>query len=107
MQAGGSPALARRIRALIISTACSLSASTALAQGITGTVRDQTGGILPSVTVEAHGTGAAASETTTDTAGVYRLNVPAGRYELVFSLVNFAAVRRAVEVSATGGPRLI
>src|SRR5204862_35176 len=70
---------------------------------ITGTVRDQTGGVLPGVTVEAHGDTGTFKETVSDAAGVYRLELPAGAYELSFSLVNFAPVRRPLSVSATGG----
>jgi len=78
-----------------------LVSTTAFAQGITGTVRDQTGGVLPGVSVESHGAaGAAARETVTDAAGSYRLDLAPGHYELVFSLVNFAPVRRSVDIVA-------
>ncbi len=76
-------------------------ASVAFAQGVTGTVRDQTGGVLPGVTVEAHGAGATIKETVTDPTGVYRLDLAPGGYELNFSLVNFAPVRRPVEITAS------
>jgi outer membrane receptor protein involved in Fe transport len=87
----------------LIAAAC--LASPAFAQSVVGTVRDQTGGVLPGVAVEAHAPGRAAAETTTDAAGTYRIETGAGQFELVFSLVNFAAVRRAVEVAATGTPQ--
>src|SRR5690242_14054197 len=92
--------VSRRFRVLTLSTVSWLVASAALAQGVTGTVRDQTGGALPGVTVEARAAGDHVKATTTDATGVYRLDVPAGHYELVFSLVNFAPVRRSVELSA-------
>jgi outer membrane receptor protein involved in Fe transport len=79
----------------------------ALAQGLTGTVRDQTGGVLPGVTVEAHGSDGASKTTVTDTAGAYRLDLPAGQYELYFSLVNFATVRRALQVSSPQTPPIV
>ena len=79
----------------------SLVASTAYAQGVTGTVRDETGGVLSGVTVQAHRTGSPTLEAVTDAAGAYRLNLTPGPYELNFSLVNFAPVRRSVGVGAS------
>ena len=107
MHSPGGTALSRQFRVLVITTALSFVTASAFAQGITGTVRDQTGGVLPGVTVEAHATGSPTKETTTDAAGIYRLDVPAGRYELIFSLVNFAPVRRPIEVSAAGAPQSV
>ncbi len=78
-----------------------MAASTALPQGVSGTVRDQTGGVLPGVTVEAQGAGIAATRTVTDVAGTYTFDLPPGRYELTFALVNFAVARRSVEVMNT------
>jgi hypothetical protein len=80
--------------------------ASAFAQGVTvtGTVRDQTSGVLAGVSVEAHGPAGATKETATDAAGMYRLDLPAGRYEVVFSLVNFAPVRRSIDVSGSGAP---
>ena len=43
-----------------------VAASTVLAQGVTGTVRDETGGALPGVTVEAHAGTGAAKQTVSD-----------------------------------------
>ena len=92
--------VSHRFRVLVLSTVSWLVASAALAQGVTGTVRDETGGVLPGVAVEARAAGVHIKATTTDATGVYRLDVPAGHYELTFSLVNFAPVRRSVELSA-------
>jgi len=78
----------------------SLMASSALAQAATGTVRDQTGAVLPGVTVEAHAVGAPSKGTTTDGAGVYRLDLAAGHYDVTFSLVNFAPVRRSIDIGS-------
>ena len=91
-----------RFRVLTLSTVSWLVASAALAQGVTGTVRDQTGGALPGVTVEARAVGDHVKAATTDATGMYRLDLPAGHYELIFSLVNFAPVHRSIElVTAT------
>jgi hypothetical protein len=81
-----------------------LAATAAFAQGVRGTVRDQTGGVLPGVSVEAHGTGTVAGQTVTDATGTYQLELPAGHYELTFSLINFAPVRRSIDVTGAGGP---
>ena len=88
-------------RCLLVCLHLSLVVSTASAQGVTGTTRDETGGVLPGVTVDAHRVGSPAQEAVTDAAGVYRLDVPPGHYELNFSLVNFAPVRRSVQVGAS------
>ncbi len=67
---------------------------------IAGTVADQTGGALPGVTVDASSAGATRT-TSTDADGRYRFDaVPAGRYELLFRLVNFSQQRRTVDVAA-------
>jgi hypothetical protein len=68
---------------------------------ITGTVSDETGGVLPGVSVSLGIGGAPSSlEAVTDDVGVYRFeNVPAGPAEVTFRLINFSTVRRAVEVS--------
>jgi hypothetical protein len=74
-------------------------ASPALAQPPTnelrGRVTDDTGGVLPGVTVDLRAEGAAPVETVTDTGGNYVFtNVAPGRYQLSFSLINFASVTR-------------
>ncbi|HZT75291.1 MAG TPA: TonB-dependent receptor [Vicinamibacterales bacterium] len=93
----------------IAASACSvlalvcLSASAVHAADVSGTVRDTSGGVLPGVTVELRASGGAAPRTTvTDGQGAYRLDgVDAGRYQLTFTLINFATVRRDVDVSAS------
>lgn len=67
----------------------------ASAQSITGSIKDETGGALPGVIVDVHGTTTLAS-TLTDSAGAFRLTVGVGTFELDFTLVNFASVRRTV-----------
>ena len=77
----------------------------ALAQGtgtVTGTVADETGGVLPGVSVELVASGAKTDiETVTDGTGTYRFeNVPAGPAELTVRLINFSTVRRIVTVTS-------
>jgi outer membrane receptor protein involved in Fe transport len=66
-------------------------------------VRDETGGALPGVLVEAHGAGPE-TRTETSAAGAYRLELAAGQYELTFTLINFGSVRRPIAVSARSLP---
>jgi hypothetical protein len=77
----------------------------AWAQGsgvVTGTAADETGGILPGVTVELLPMGAQRSlEAVTDENGAYRFdNVPLGEAEVTFRLINFSTVRRTLTVTA-------
>src|SRR6185503_15116606 len=70
---------------------------------IVGHVVDDTGGALPGVTVELRSEGPAGGSpqvTVTDGAGEYSFDdVAPGRYQVAFTLVNFASVtRRALEV---------
>ena len=79
----------------------------AFAQGtgsVTGTVSDETGGVLPGVSINLlTTTGQAFAETVTDETGTYRFdNVTAGTYELEFRLINFSTVRRALTVPQGG-----
>lgn len=73
---------------------------------IAGTVSDETGGVLPGVTVDLSTPGSASMliETVTDGAGRYQFeNVSPGTYELTFRLINFSTVRREV-TAAAGAP---
>jgi hypothetical protein len=84
------------------------ASASALAQGtgvVTGTVADETGGVLPGVSVELRPAGAAtAIETVTDGTGVFRFqNLASGPAELTFRLINFSTVRRALTI-APGEP---
>jgi outer membrane receptor protein involved in Fe transport len=76
--------------------------SSLFAQSVSGTVRDQTGGALPGVSVEAHDAAGAGKTTVTDASGTYQLELAAGAHEVTFSLVNFAPVRRAVTLPSSG-----
>ena len=96
---GGVTVLSRSwVGAFIVGLILSLLSARVFGQGVTGTVRDQTGGVLPGVTVEAHGPAGAAKETATDATGTYRLDLPSGHYDLIFSRVNFAVVRRSIDI---------
>src|SRR5690349_22716759 len=76
-----------------------------LAQSITGTVRDDSGAVLPGVTVEA--SSPALIEKTksavTDGTGQYRIiDLRPGTYSLTFTLPGFNTVKReAIELSGT------
>ena len=68
---------------------------------VSGVVNDETDGPLPGVLVELRGPGALARETTTDAGGGYAFDAVAeGRGQLVFNLVNFAPLRRDVQIGA-------
>ena len=67
---------------------------------IVGTVADETGGVLPGVTVDLHSDGMETTVVTSET-GTYRIDdVPAGPAELTFKLINFTIVRRTLNVTA-------
>src|SRR5262245_39083823 len=69
---------------------------------ISGRVADQTGAVLPGVTVEL-AVGSRELTATTDDEGGYRFdNVPAGTAELTYRLLNFTVVRRSVNVPPGG-----
>ena len=86
-----------------------LIAAPAFAQGVSvsGSVRDETGGALPGTTVELRGPGAAQRITVTNDGGTYRFDqIAPGRYQIVFTLINFASMRREVNVPPAGAARL-
>ena len=67
---------------------------------LTGTVVDETGGVLPGVTVTARSDATRAVAVTDDT-GVWRVEgVPEGPASLTFRLVNFSTLRRDLDVAA-------
>lgn len=78
----------------------SLTASARTGGTITGRVADETGGVLPGVTIDLHAEG---METTvvTDNTGDYRIDdVPPGPVDLAFKLINFTTVRRTLNITA-------
>ncbi len=68
---------------------------------MTGRVFDQTGAPLPGVSVEVVA-GSAELTATTDSTGAFRVDVPPGRVELTFRLLNFSVLRRTVVVPSGG-----
>ena len=67
---------------------------------MTGTVVDETGGVLPGVTVDVQAAGTRL-DTVTDDTGTWRVDgVPEGPASLTFRLVNFSTLRRDLEVAA-------
>src|SRR5688572_25125833 len=91
-------------RTLAIAVVCwSIGVAAALAQGgvVTGRVTDETGGVLPGVTVDVH-SGATELTATSGEDGTYRVDgVPAGPAEVTFKLINFTVVRRDVTVGVS------
>jgi hypothetical protein len=86
------------LAALFLVCVCGASARAAT---LSGTVRDESGGVLPGVTVELRREAASVRNIVTDAQGAYRIDaVDPGRYQLLFSLINFATVRRDLEVRA-------
>src|SRR5260221_1090301 len=80
--------------------------SAAYAQTIAGTVRDESGAMLPGVTVEASSPALIEKSRTavTDGTGQYQItNLRPGTYTITFTLTGFNTVRReGVELSGTG-----
>src|SRR5207247_5465359 len=96
----------RASKAVFILMAAVLLPSLAFAQGtLTGSVRDQSGGLLPGVTVEASSPALIEKVRTalTDGAGQYRITgLNPGTYSLTFALTGFTLVRReGIELSGT------
>ena len=96
--------MTHRSRTLATALVCWwIGVAAAFAQGgvVTGRVTDETGGVLPGVTVDVH-SGPTELSAVTDAEGTYRLEgVPAGAAEITFKLINFTVVRRNVTVGTT------
>ena len=72
---------------------------------LSGTLRDETGGALPGVSVELESGGAARRIAVTDAHGGYRFDaVPAGPAQCTFTLINFATARRDVDDAGVAAP---
>ena len=94
------------LRALVFLMVAVLLPSFVYAQGtLTGTVRDQSGSVLPGVTVEASSPALIEKvrSAVTDGAGQYRLpSLNPGTYTLTFRLQGFNVVRReGIELTGT------
>ena len=92
-------------RVLLALCVVGLAPGAAAAQNATlsGTVTDTTGAVLPGVTVEARDAsgGGAPRTAVTGGSGVFTITVPAGNYDVTFTLAGFhVATRGAVAVSA-------
>ncbi|HET9359013.1 MAG TPA: TonB-dependent receptor, partial [Vicinamibacterales bacterium] len=98
--------MTRCLRAILVLSLTLALHSSVGAQGmgsVTGTASDETGGVLPGVTVDLWRNNEMFTETVTDGAGRYRFDdVPAGPAELTFRLINFTLVRRSVMVAPGG-----
>ena len=91
-----------------ISSAVLLIPNPAHAQSgsIFGTVKDETGGSLPGTVVELRDQ-SGSRRTEADVAGAYRFDgLTSGRFQLSFTLVNFATARRDVTLPAPGSVRV-
>jgi len=94
----------RRAIAVLLLLFFLLAATTASAQQaqLVGTARDETDAALPGVLVELR-SGTAVRHTRSDERGQYRFDgIASGRYEVSFTLVNFATVRRAITIGRDG-----
>src|SRR5215472_7305029 len=93
------------MRALGLFAAALAAAGRLRAGAIAGTVRDDSGGALPGVTVEVSGPAlSSARVAATDEVGAYRVEgLPAGNYDVVFRLLDFVGVaRQGVAVTSEG-----
>ena len=85
---------------VLLAVAGLASAQTAKTAALVGRVSDQTGGVLPGVTIElvnAHGHWT----TATDATGAFRFDgVAAGPAELTYRLINFTVLRRSLVIGA-------
>jgi hypothetical protein len=74
---------------------------------LVGSVRDETGGALPGVSVELRAGSSATRYAETDARGGYRFDaVTPGRVQVSFALANFARARREAVVPTAGGARV-
>lgn len=101
VQAGAVPPAAAQVP--------SASRSAQAGGSISGRVSDETGGVLPGVTVELRAADApitAVAHTVTDETGDYTFSdLAPGRYQVSFELINFATVtRRDVTVASSAVP---
>jgi TonB-dependent Receptor Plug Domain/Carboxypeptidase regulatory-like domain len=84
-----------------------LTPSAALGQTLSGTLRDETGGALPGVSVELRTSGAATRMTVSDPHGVYTFDaVRPGQAQIAFTLINFATARREQTIPESGEVRV-
>ena len=97
------------IRSLVVTilTVCLVDAAHAQTGRIAGRVNDETGAALPGVTVEMRGGSGAPSDTVTSASGDFAFDpVAPGRYQVSFSLINFATLTRRDVVVQSGPTRV-
>jgi len=93
------------LRALVLAGCLVPGVAFAQTASLSGTLRDETGGALPGVSVELE-SGGAPRVAVTDARGDYRFDaVPTGPAHLTFTLINFATARRDATMPASGGVR--
>ncbi len=77
------------------------AAAQAQSGSVRGTIKDETGGVLPGAVVELRGVGGAPLVASTDISGRYGFDLVApGPYTLSVTLVNFGSARRDLAVTA-------
>jgi hypothetical protein len=89
--------IGRALAGLAVVLVTSLPAAAQIASGISGVVRDASGGVLPGVTVEAASAVLieGSRSAVTDSNGQYQIvDLRPGEYAVTFSLVGFRSVRR-------------
>lgn len=91
-----------RIWVLLLASTALLFAAPANSASLHGTVSDPSGAVVPGVAVRARNLDTGSQlEVTTGPEGAYSLTLPAGRYDLQFSLTGFQTVTRAgIELAA-------
>jgi hypothetical protein len=96
----------RLVTGALAAAALLLLSTTALAQSVTGLVRDTSGGILPGVTVEAASPALIEKARTvvTDGSGQYRIvDLEPGTYTMTFTLPGFSTIKReGIELTGAG-----
>jgi outer membrane receptor protein involved in Fe transport len=102
-RSGVRPAALRCMLAVLLGLLITTTAAFAQSAQVAGQVRDETGGVLPGVTVELRGSAPSPLLTVTDSHGTYRFDrITAGHYTATFSLINFAGARRDIDVTPNG-----
>lgn len=86
---------------MVIALVLTASAASAQTGSVSGTVRDDSGGVLPGVVVQVAQPGVPAVRTDTDGQGAYAIGgLRPGPATVSFLLINFAANRREVTIAA-------
>src|ERR1700690_1697191 len=89
---------------LALALACFSTATFAQPPAVVGTVRDETGAVLPGVSIEVRES--TQKTTVTDGKGNYRIDgLAPGPHQLFFSLINFGTLRRDITIAAAGPAR--